>query len=557
MSEGERTSTVLVVSSQVARGAIGARASGFALERLGHTVWLVPTVWLPWHPGHGVVGRIAPDPTQFTEALAEIAESPRAAEIETVLTGYFADAAQVEATARLVERLRLVTPGLRLVVDPVLGDGDAVGRGRLYVGEAIARAVRDRLLPLADVATPNRFELSWLAGTPVGSTAEAVVAARRLPAPVVVVTSAPALMTRSIGTLLVSADAAVQFEHPLIPSAAHGTGDLFAGLLVARLAAGLTTEAAVAKATASVFQMVARTARAGADELILAAEQDVLVHPMAEVSARRIGETGARRSLARPTRPGPSAMTRPPSRFAGIDGCPAGWIVCLVGAEGPLVPEIRIVARLADLFSGSDAPGLAVIDMPIGLPERIGPGGRGPERLVRPLLGERQSSVFSIPSRAAIFAGEGLDDRDGYGAACAAALATSQPPKKVSKQAFHLFPKIREVDRLMTAASPPRLFEAHPEVAFAVLNGGRAMALPKKVKSRANPAGLDERRALLVGLGFEAAVLAAPPRGAGPDDLLDACVLALTARRIAAGTAAVFPDPPLRDGRGVEIAIRA
>lgn len=250
-------------------------------------------------------------------------------------------------------------------------------------------------------------------------------------------------------------------------------------------------------------------------------------------------------------------MTNPVRRVVGIDGCPAGWIACLVEAEGPLVPEIRIVARLADLFAGSDAPGLAAIDMPIGLPERIGPEGRGPERLVRPMLGERQSSVFSIPSRAAIFAGEGLDGRDGYGAACAAALATSEPPKKVSKQAFHLFPKIREIDRLMTAASPPPLFEAHPEVAFAVLNGGRAMALPKKVKNRPNPAGLDERRAFLVGLGFPAEVLALPPRGAGPDDLLDACVLALTARRIASGASVSFPDPPLLDARGLEIAIRA
>lgn len=301
MGGDERASTVLVVSSQVARGAIGARASVFALERLGHTVWLVPTVWLPWHPGHGVVGRIAPEPDLFAEALAEIAESPRAGEIETVLTGYFADGPQVEATARLVERLRLVTPGLRLVVDPVLGDADAAGRGRLYVGEGIARAVRDRLLPLADMATPNRFELAWLADRPVGSTAEAIAAARALAPPVVVVTSAPALMTRSIGTLLVGPDTAVQFEHPKIEPAAHGTGDLFAGLLVARLAAGHTTETAVAKATASVFQMVARTARAGADELMLAAEQDVLVHPMAEVSARRIGETGARRPVARPS----------------------------------------------------------------------------------------------------------------------------------------------------------------------------------------------------------------------------------------------------------------
>lgn len=301
MAAERKTSTVLVVSSQVARGAIGARAAAFALERLGHAVWLVPTVWMPWHPGHGPSTRLVPDPRAFAETLAEIAESPNAGEIDWVLTGFFADPSQVEATARLVERLRLLTPGLRLVVDPVIGDGDDHGRGGLYVGEPLARAVRDRLMPLADVATPNRFELGWLADRATDDTNAAIAAARALPCPITVVTSAPAMMTRSIGTLLVTADAATQFEHPLIEGAPHGTGDLFAGLLTARLAEGHPTEAATSRAVAGVFEMVARSVRAGCDELALAEEQDRLDHPMAMVSTRRIGEARARRPPPRPT----------------------------------------------------------------------------------------------------------------------------------------------------------------------------------------------------------------------------------------------------------------
>lgn len=295
-----RASTVLLASSEVGRGAIGARAGAFALERLGHVVWLVPTVWLPWHPGHGVSSRLVPDAAGFARALAEIAESPKAAEIDTVLTGYFADPDQIEAVARLVERLRAETPGLRLIVDPVLGDGDAAGRGRLYVGASLAETLRDRLLPLADIATPNLFELGWLSGRPVGSTAEAIAAARAIAPPITVTTSAPAMMTRSIGALLVTADAATQFEHPLVAGAPHGTGDLFAGLLAARLGEGATTEAAVGRALASVFELVARSVRAGSDELAIAAEQDVLVHPLAQVSMRRIGESRARRPSVRP-----------------------------------------------------------------------------------------------------------------------------------------------------------------------------------------------------------------------------------------------------------------
>jgi predicted RNase H-like nuclease len=92
-----------------------------------------------------------------------------------------------------------------------------------------------------------------------------------------------------------------------------------------------------------------------------------------------------------------------PPRLAGVDGCPAGWLACLIDPTGATPPEIRLFLRFAELLALD--PAIVAVDMPIGLPETIGPGGRGPERLVRPLLGERQSSVFSIPSRAAVYAG--------------------------------------------------------------------------------------------------------------------------------------------------------
>lgn len=242
-------------------------------------------------------------------------------------------------------------------------------------------------------------------------------------------------------------------------------------------------------------------------------------------------------------------------RLAGIDGCRVGWIACLVDVDGPLRPEIRIVLRIADLLDGPAAPHLAVVDMPIGLPDRVGPGGRAPERAVRSKLEKkRKSSVFSMPSRAAVFAGEDL--ADGYRTACAVARATSDPPRKISRQGYALFPKIREIDRYLTPETADRLYESHPEVAFAVQNGA-PMREPKKVKGRPNPVGLDERRAFLAASGFDPTILTRPPRGAGLDDLIDACVLALVARRIRSGEAVSFPSPPERDGRGLPIAIWA
>lgn len=236
---------------------------------------------------------------------------------------------------------------------------------------------------------------------------------------------------------------------------------------------------------------------------------------------------------------------------AGVDGCPAGWAVVFrrLGASREaafaLFPDFGAV--LADLR----APAVIAVDMPIGLPDHVGPGGRGPERAVRSLLGERQSSVFAVPSRAAVM-------EDDYRRACDVALATSDPPKKVSKQCFHLFPKIREIDRLMAPALEARVHEAHPELGFWRLNGERPMALPKKVKSRPNPPGLAERAALLARHGYDPAFLdQAVPRGVGRDDLIDAAVLALTAARIAEGEGRSFPAVPGRDGRGLRMAIWA
>lgn len=238
--------------------------------------------------------------------------------------------------------------------------------------------------------------------------------------------------------------------------------------------------------------------------------------------------------------------------LAGVDGCRAGWIAAFVRpSEGEV--RIRIVPRFADVLAAPEAPAIVAVDMPIGLPDRIGPDGRGPERAIRPLLGARQSSVFSVPPRAAIFAAD-------FGAACAAALAASDPPRKVSKQLFMIAPKIREVDGVLRAdpALAPRVYEVHPELAFWRLNGERALTEPKKVRGVCYEPGLALRRGLLIAASLPAATVAAgPPKGAAADDLLDALACAAIARRIHAGAARPFPDPPGRDAFGLPVAIWA
>ncbi|MBM3527787.1 MAG: DUF429 domain-containing protein [Alphaproteobacteria bacterium] len=238
--------------------------------------------------------------------------------------------------------------------------------------------------------------------------------------------------------------------------------------------------------------------------------------------------------------------------LAGVDGCAGGWIAAFVHPTGGDI-GIRIVPRFADVLAAPEAPAIVAVDMPVGLPERAGYGGRAAENAVRPLLGARQSSVFSVPSRAAVYA-------NGYREACQAALATSEPPRKISKQLHNIAPKIREVDTAMraSAADAARTFEVHPEVAFWRLNGERALTEPKKVRSRPYPPGLALRRRLLIAAGLPAAAVeAVPPKGAAADDLLDALACAAVARRIHARMARPFPDPPPRDEFGLPMAIWA
>ncbi len=238
--------------------------------------------------------------------------------------------------------------------------------------------------------------------------------------------------------------------------------------------------------------------------------------------------------------------------LAGVDGCPGGWVVVLIAASNTsAAPIVRRVTAFADILAFPEQPTLIAVDMPIGLPERIGVGGRGCDVAARVVLGARQSSLFAVPARAAVMATDYLE-------ACRLAALHSEPPRKVSKQCFNLFPKIREIDALMTPELQLRVRECHPEVAFWALNGGRPIELPKKVKSRPHPPGLELRRALLETAGMPISAIltqAAGLRGFGLDDVMDAAACAWAARAIAAGNGRCFPEAPLRDGRGLSMAI--
>ena len=175
-------------------------------------------------------------------------------------------------------------------------------------------------------------------------------------------------------------------------------------------------------------------------------------------------------------------MTR---AIAGVDGCKAGWVAA-IRRPGQAV-SIEISRRFEELVDALPDDAVIAVDMPIGLPDYTRKGGRGPEMAVRPLLGARQSSVFSIPSRSAVYAETdaftSLDAwYEAHRRASIVARATSDPPRAISIQAFGIFSKIREIDGLLRERPDlrGRVHESHPEVAFWRLNGERAMSLPRK-----------------------------------------------------------------------------
>ncbi|MEE2868499.1 MAG: PfkB family carbohydrate kinase, partial [Pseudomonadota bacterium] len=184
-------------------------------------------------------------------------------------------------------------PDAPYLCDPVMGDQHD-GSGNLYVPTATAEAIRDQLVPLADVVTPNAFELGWLTGREIDSEMQALAAARVLGNERVMVTSSPALRRNAIANLLAGPRGAVAAEHASIANPPHGTGDLIAGLFLANLLAGQNDEEALKRASASVFELVARSVRKGADELLFAEEQNSVVKAMALVTSRRVLEAKAR-----------------------------------------------------------------------------------------------------------------------------------------------------------------------------------------------------------------------------------------------------------------------
>src|SRR4029079_11884264 len=157
----------------------------FGLERLGFPVIAVPTVVLPFHPGHGKATRIVAPPAGFAGLLADLGGMAGLPAIGGVLSGYLGAPEQAEAVPGRVQEIKRRNPAALYLLDPILGDD-----GGLYMSAKILAAIRDRLLPLAEIETPHRHALGFLTGAEATDNAGLTDLAKRLGPREVLVTTA-------------------------------------------------------------------------------------------------------------------------------------------------------------------------------------------------------------------------------------------------------------------------------------------------------------------------------------------------------------------------------
>jgi len=223
------------------------------------------------------------------------------------------------------------------------------------------------------------------------------------------------------------------------------------------------------------------------------------------------------------------------SAVLGVDGCPGGWLGARLAGDRV---DVLVAASLSDLVRDAGPVVVVGVDMPIGLPDSGAP--RVAEALARRRLPPgRKSSVFPTPMRASCEATTWTEANAANRAACGRGL---------SHQAFGLTRKILEVDAYVRAGPPFAVVEVHPEVSFAALDPDCVVSSKKSADGRAARVATLEEAGLVL-----------PPAVRGPgyavDDLLDACAVAWTARRVVRGEAEALPDPPEVFSDGIPAAI--
>ncbi len=279
------TPLVISIQSQVVHGHVGNSVAVLPLQAHGVTVAAVPTTLLSNHPHYPTMrGRIL-DADLVADLLRGVEERGLVDAAAAIVTGYLGSAENGRVVADFVERVKVRNPRLTYLCDPVIGDAD-IG---VFVAPGIEQIMRDALVPHADVIAPNQFELGLVVGQELRTPAEVVEAAREACARTVAtgckLDDTPEGM---VDTIAVDADGAWRVTNPRIPVRPAGTGDLFAGLLVAGLVGGAPLHEAAAHAVSGTHAVLEGTEKAGTYEMCLVPCMGALTRPGRVFGAVRV-----------------------------------------------------------------------------------------------------------------------------------------------------------------------------------------------------------------------------------------------------------------------------
>ncbi|MCY1717244.1 pyridoxal kinase PdxY [Microbacterium sp. SL62] len=280
---------VLSIQSAVAFGHVGNSAAVFPLQRIGVEVLPVYTVNFSNHTGYGAWRGPLIAPDDVAAVIQGIEDRGVFPEIDVVLSGYQGGEGIADVIIDAVARVKKANPDAVYACDPVMGNA----KSGCFVAPAIPVLLRERVVPVADILTPNQFELGFLTDTEPGSIDSTLESADMLRARgprTVLVTSVerPDRAPETIEMMVVDDAGAWIVQTPLIPMKANGSGDVTAALFTAHYRRTGDAADALARTASSVFDLLSNTFEAGSRELRLVESQEAYAHPRLQFAVRQV-----------------------------------------------------------------------------------------------------------------------------------------------------------------------------------------------------------------------------------------------------------------------------
>ena len=280
---------ILSIQSAVAYGHVGNSAAVFPLQRIGVEVLPVYTVNFSNHTGYGAWRGPMISPDDVREVITGIEDRGVFPQIDVVLSGYQGGEGIADVILDAVARVKAANPDAVYACDPVMGNA----KSGCFVAPAIPILLRDRVVPAADIITPNQFELGFLTGTEpdtLESTLASVDLVRATGPRTVLVTSVerPDREEGTIEMLAVDDSGAWIVQTPLLPMKANGSGDVTAALFTAHYRRTGDAADALARAASSVFDLLSLTHTSGERELQLVEAQEFYANPSLQFTVRQV-----------------------------------------------------------------------------------------------------------------------------------------------------------------------------------------------------------------------------------------------------------------------------